>query len=55
MLRQYPGYTITNCLHRVGVSAASEVTLTKDGDVLQERFNPYTGADMGEAHPRRSR
>src|SRR5206468_83958 len=32
--------------------APSEVTLSKDGEILQERFNPYTGADMGDAHPR---
>ncbi len=29
----------------------NEVTLIKEGDVLEQRFNPYTGADMGVAHP----
>jgi uncharacterized iron-regulated membrane protein len=52
VLRQFPGYTIT----RIAVSrrrlVPNEATLTKDGDVLQERFNPYTGADMGNARPR---
>lgn len=52
VLKQYPGYTIT----RVAISRRrlipNEVRLTKDGEVLQERFNPYTGADMGDAHPR---
>jgi uncharacterized iron-regulated membrane protein len=32
--------------------APNEATLTKDGEVLRERFNPYTGADMGNAFPR---
>lgn len=52
ILKQFPGYTIT----RVAVSRRrlipNEATLSKDGEVLQERFNPYTGADMGKARPR---
>ena len=52
VLRQYPGYTITKVSASRRRLAASEVMLTKDGDVIQQRFNPYTGADMGEAHPR---
>jgi uncharacterized iron-regulated membrane protein len=52
VLRQYPGYTIT----RIAVSrrrlVPNEVTMSKDGVPLTERFNPYTGADMGNAHPR---
>jgi uncharacterized iron-regulated membrane protein len=52
VLRQFPGYTIT----RVAVSrrrlAPNEAMLSKDGELLQERFNPYTGADMGNARPR---
>jgi uncharacterized iron-regulated membrane protein len=52
VLRQYPGYTITRVAASRRRLAPSEATLTKDGEVLQERFNPYTGADMGDAHPR---
>jgi uncharacterized iron-regulated membrane protein len=51
VLRQYPGYTITKVVVSRRRLGPNEVTLTKDGDVLQERFNPYTGADMGDAHP----
>jgi uncharacterized iron-regulated membrane protein len=52
VLRQYPGYTITRIVVSRRRLAPNEATLMKDGDVLQERFNPYTGADMGDAHPR---
>jgi uncharacterized iron-regulated membrane protein len=52
VLRQYPGYTITRVAASRRRLVPSEVTMTKDGVVLQERFNPYTGADMGTAHPR---
>lgn len=52
VLRQYPGYTITRVAASRRRLAPSEVTLSKDGEVLQERFNPFTGADMGSAHPR---
>jgi uncharacterized iron-regulated membrane protein len=52
VLKHYPGYTIT----RIAVSrrrlSPNEVRMTKDGEELQERFNPYSGADMGAAHPR---
>jgi len=51
VLRQYPGSTITKIVVSRRRLAPNEVTLMKDGDVLQERFNPYTGADMGDAHP----
>lgn len=50
--RQYPGYTITRVAEARRRLAPSEVTMVKDGEVLQERFNPYTGADMGNARPR---
>lgn len=52
VLRQYPGYTITRVAASRRRLAPSEATLTRDGEVFQERFNPYTGADMGNAHPR---
>ena len=52
VLRQYPGYTITRVAAARRRLAPTEVTMSKDGDVLQERFNPFTGADMGNAHPR---
>ena len=52
VLRQYPGYTITKVSPSRRRLTPSEVTMSKDGDVIQERFNPYTGTDMGDAHPR---
>src|SRR5438105_2331989 len=52
VLRQYPGYTITRVSASRRRLTPSEVTMTKDGVVTAERFNPYTGADMGDAHPR---
>src|SRR5207237_2149229 len=52
VLRQYPGYTITRVSASRRRLTPSEVTMTKDGVVIAERFNPYTGADMGDAHPR---
>jgi uncharacterized iron-regulated membrane protein len=52
VLRQYPGYTITRVAASRRRLVPSEVTLSKDGVILQQRFNPYTGADMGTAHPR---
>ena len=52
VLRQFPGYTITKVANSRRRLAPSEATLVKDGVKLQERFNPYTGADMGNAHPR---
>ena len=52
VLRQYPGYRITRVASSRRRLAPSEATLTRDGEILQERFNPYTGADMGSAHPR---
>jgi uncharacterized iron-regulated membrane protein len=51
-LRQFPGYTITKVFASRRRLTPTEVTLTKDGEVLQERFNPYTGGYMGQAHPR---
>ena len=52
VLRQFPGYTITRLAAARRRLSASEAVLVKDGRTLQERFNPYTGADMGNARPR---
>src|SRR5215213_9732584 len=51
ILRQYPGYTITRITASRRRLAPTEAALTRDGEVLEHRFNPFTGADMGEAHP----
>ncbi len=52
VLRQYPGWEITQVgIPRRRVSPA-EVTLIKDGQTREQRFNPYTGADMGVSNPR---
>ena len=50
--RQFPGYTVTRLAISRRRLVPNEATLTKDGEILQERFNPYTGADMGNARPR---
>jgi uncharacterized iron-regulated membrane protein len=52
VLRQFPGYAITRIAAARRRFAPSEAVLVKDGRTLQERFNPYTGADMGNARPR---
>src|SRR4029079_659308 len=52
VLRQYPGYTITRVFESRRRLAPTEVTMSREGDCVQRRFNPYTGADMGDAHPR---
>ena len=51
-LRKYPGWEVTGVgIPRRRLSAA-EVTLVKDGQAIGQRFNPYTGAYMGEVRPR---
>ena len=50
--KQYPGYTITRLALARRRLAPSEATLTKDGETLRERFNGFTGADMGNAFPK---
>src|ERR1041384_5089315 len=50
--RQFPGYTVTRLAISRRRLVPNEATLTRDGEILQERFNPYTGADMGNARPR---
>jgi len=51
-LLKYPGWNITEVgIPRRRLSPA-EVTLVKDGQKIQQRFNPYNGAYMGDAFPR---
>ena len=50
--KQYPGYTITRLAMSRRRLIPSEATLRKDGETLQERFNGFTGADMGSARPK---
>jgi uncharacterized iron-regulated membrane protein len=50
--KQYPGYTITRLAMSRRRLLPSEATLSKDGETLQERFNGFTGADMGSARPK---
>jgi uncharacterized iron-regulated membrane protein len=50
--KQYPGYRITRLAMARRRLSPSEATLTKDGETLRERFNGFTGADMGNAFPK---
>jgi len=50
--KQYPGYTIRRVAMARRRLTPSEATLIKDGETLQERFNGFTGADMGSARPK---
>jgi uncharacterized iron-regulated membrane protein len=50
--KQYPGYAITRLAMSRRRLLPSEATLSKDGETLQERFNGFTGADMGSARPK---
>ena len=52
VLRKYPGAEITRLVIPRRRLTPSEVTLSVGGDKIEERFNQYTGADMGELHPR---
>src|SRR5882672_4079301 len=52
VLRQFPGYAIKRFSPSRRRLVPSEFTLKKDGETLQERFNQYTGADMGNARRR---
>jgi len=51
VLGKYPGWDITKVTFSRRRLSPAEVTLTLAGDKIEERFNPYTGADMGELHP----
>ena len=51
VLRKYPGWKITEVgMPRRRLSPA-EVTIVKDGQTIGHRFNPYSGAYMGETYP----
>ena len=51
VLRRYPGGEITKLVISRRKATPAEVTLTRGSDKIEERFNQYTGADMGEMHP----
>jgi uncharacterized iron-regulated membrane protein len=51
VLKQYPGWEISRVTFARRRLSPAEVTLTLGPDKIEERFNPYTGADMGELHP----
>jgi len=52
VLNKYPGWEIRKLTFSRRRLSPSEVTMTLGNDRIEERFNPYTGADMGEMHPR---
>jgi uncharacterized iron-regulated membrane protein len=52
----YPGYTITFVSTFIGRrNPAIEVSLQRGDDVKDRLFNPYTGEELGDAFPWRSR
>src|SRR3954469_21260714 len=52
VLKQYPGWDIARIVIPRRKLSPAEAALTLNGDKIEERFNKYTGADMGEMHPR---
>jgi uncharacterized iron-regulated membrane protein len=51
-LEKYPGWDVTKVVFSRRRLTPAEVTLTLGDDTIEERFNQYTGADMGILHPR---
>lgn len=51
VLEQYPGGEITKVVFSRRRLTPAEVTLNVGGEKIEQRFNPYTGVDMGELHP----
>jgi uncharacterized iron-regulated membrane protein len=51
ILNQYPGWYIDRLVIPRRKLSPAEAVLTLNGDKVQERFNKYTGADMGEMRP----
>jgi uncharacterized iron-regulated membrane protein len=52
VVKQYAGWDVTKVTFSRRRLTPAEVTLTLGDDRVEERFNPYTGADMGTLHPR---
>jgi uncharacterized iron-regulated membrane protein len=50
--RQYPDDKVVEVLdRRLSAGTVAEIWLEQDGAVRRRLFHPYTGADMGDAHP----
>jgi uncharacterized iron-regulated membrane protein len=49
--QKYPGWDIKKVVFSRRRLTPAEVTLILGDDTIEERFNQYTGADMGEMHP----
>ena len=49
--QKYPGWDIKKVMMAGRRLTPAEVTLMLGDDTIEERFNPYTGADMGTLHP----
>ena len=50
--RQYPDWEITRVAFARRRLTPAEATLVRDGDEVRQRFNHFTGADMGPTRPR---
>jgi uncharacterized iron-regulated membrane protein len=48
-VRLYPGHIVSNIIRARNPDQAVEVTLERDGTELERLFDPYTGADLGQA------
>jgi uncharacterized iron-regulated membrane protein len=56
VVRQYPGFEVTSLTLRRRTPTASADVWLKKGDVeLHRLFDPYDGADLGDAEPRATR
>jgi uncharacterized iron-regulated membrane protein len=51
VLRQFPGADISKVVFSRRRLSPAEVTMTRDGETLEQRINHYTGADMGPVSP----
>ena len=50
--QQYPGWEIERLSFSRRRLSPAEATLTRGDDTLEQRFNHFTGTDMGPIHPR---
>jgi uncharacterized iron-regulated membrane protein len=49
--RAYPGYEITDVAQPKTANLPVQISLARGGQKLQRLFNPFTGADLGDAVP----
>jgi uncharacterized iron-regulated membrane protein len=50
-IRAYPGYTVISVGQLRNPDQAVGISLKRNAELIERLFNPYTGADLGEAVP----